>query len=135
MGSADLAIAGAALAGGKAPANVVMAESEAAVVVTTTTTAKFSRSAYGSKPTKNPVAESIRQAGDGQPCPSCEVIMRRNGPQATRPSAPHNPSLKRHYETVGKKMTREERKAYTRSKEAYEPKAKCVSCNSREGAN
>jgi hypothetical protein len=96
---------------------------------------KFSRSQYGRNPTSNPVAEAIRKAGDGQPCPRCGAIMKRDGPQRSRPSAPHKPSLKTHFETVGKNMTKAGRRKYTRSAEAYEKKAICVSCNSREGAN
>jgi RHS repeat-associated protein len=96
----------------------------------------YDRREYGSNPTRNPAAESIRREGNGQPCPRCGKIQKRDGPQADRPSAPHNPSLKDHWENHGgKDMTRAERKAYTRQRSSYEKKSICVSCNSSEGAN
>ncbi|MGH9876578.1 MAG: RHS repeat domain-containing protein, partial [Nitrososphaerales archaeon] len=149
-GGKILAKAGAAIApvaaaaavvrkGAKATDNAADAIDKAADVskIAKSSKPKSVRDEYGRHPTRNHVAEDIRKAGDGQPCPrpNCGVTMRRDGPQATRPSAPHNPSLKRHFETVGKYMTQAMRKLYTRQRFAYEKKAICVRCNSREGAN
>lgn len=95
-------------------------------------TVRYSRKMYGGSQTTGKAAREIRQASEGEPCPSCGQTQTSR--TATAPSPQHEPPLVRHYyEFGGWRMTDAQRRAYARSAEAFDA-TKCLTCQRREGA-
>ena len=94
---------------------------------------KFNRQTqYGGAQTNSPAGRAIREAAEGEPCPSCNKPMVSRTP--TQPVPEHSPSLLEHYyEYGGYAMSNEERAAYAQSEEAFDG-AMCLTCQRSQGA-
>src|SRR5262249_32613908 len=92
--------------------------------------APYNRSQHYGNPATGKAATEIRQAGEGQPCPSCGQTMKSG--TKTAPTAQHNPTLKSHYYSKGHKMTPAERRAYARSADSVDKQAVCKTCQSKQ---
>lgn len=86
---------------------------------------------YGGSQTTGEYAESLRRAGEGQPCPSCGDLQISG--TRTAPSPEHEPALVKHYyERGGWRMTDAERRAYAASQRAFNGSI-CHRCQTSQG--
>jgi uncharacterized protein RhaS with RHS repeats len=91
-----------------------------------------SRAEYGGSQTNSPAAKAAREAGEGQPCPSCGETMISG--TKTAPTPQHEPSLFKHwYDLGGSAMTKAERIEWARSGTSING-TQCIRCHHREGA-
>jgi len=96
-------------------------------------TARYNRQQhYGGSQTNGPVGQAARQAGEGQPCPSCGQIQVSG--TRTAPSPQHNPTLVEHYYgRGGYAMTDAQRREYART--VGIDGTTCLTCQRSEGAS
>jgi len=87
---------------------------------------------YGGSQTTNPVAQELRVANEGVPCPLCGEPQISGTPHA--PSPQHSPMLWEHYnKRGGHLLTDAERRAYAASGTAFDGTI-CLRCQRVEGA-
>lgn len=92
----------------------------------------YSRAQFGgAKATNNPVANALREANEGVPCPTCTKLQISGTPNA--PSPEHDPPLVEvYYEHGGGNWTQAEREAYASSPAAFNG-TQCLTCQRQQG--